>query len=65
MVSEIKKMCLGTSFYFANFRDNKIFLRMKNGIARQRLTESARQAWYILDKQIVFGKMPEKHAGGF
>ncbi|WP_313526274.1 hypothetical protein [Anaerotignum sp.] len=40
-------------------------MRKKNGMGRQRLTESASRAWYILDKQIVFGKMPEKHAGGF
>jgi len=52
-------------FLFANFRDNKVFLRKKNGMGRQRLTESARQAWYILDKQIVFGKKPEKHASGY
>lgn len=41
-----------------------MFLRKKNGMTRQRLTESARQSWYILDKQKVFGAMPEKLAGG-
>ncbi|WP_304509247.1 hypothetical protein [Anaerotignum sp.] len=42
-----------------------MFLRKKNGMARQRLTESAVKAWYILVKQIVFGKLPKKHAGGY
>lgn len=42
-----------------------MFLRKKNGIARQRLTESAGPSWYILDKQKVFGGKPKKHASGF
>lgn len=52
-------------FYFANYGEILMFLRRKNGMARQRLTESAGLAWYILDKQKVFGGMPEKHASGF
>ncbi|WP_352400366.1 hypothetical protein [Anaerotignum sp.] len=40
-------------------------MRKKNEMGRQRLTESASHTWYILDKQIVFGKLPEKHADGF
>ncbi|WP_312048196.1 hypothetical protein [Anaerotignum sp.] len=40
-------------------------MRKKNGIARQRLTESAVRPWYILDKQKVFGGIPKKHASGF
>jgi len=52
-------------FYFANFGENLLFLRKKNGIARQRLTESAVRPWYILDKQKVFGGIPKKHASGF
>ena len=51
-------------YFFANFRDNRMFLRKKNGMSRQRLTETAKEAWYILDKQSVFGKRPKKHGDG-
>lgn len=40
-----------------------LFLRKKNEMARQRLTQSAWVTWYILDKQIFFGEMSKKYDG--